>query len=109
MQSMTPVMCHFGKEKGTAIPAFMPTPETFEINGDRYHAVMIPTAPLPFGGAILCLPAEWVTPMDCGIDGLLNIYISMGVTVPDYFANRLKELESGTEKATTQEPENGEA
>lgn len=46
--------------------------------------VMIPTAPLPFGGAIMCVPADWVRPMDCGIDGLLNIYMSMGVTMPQF-------------------------
>lgn len=84
MKSMRPVLCHFGEKKGTAIPAFLPTPETFEINGARYHAVMIPTAPVPFGGAILCVPQEWVTPMDCGIEGLLNIYISMGIAIPEY-------------------------
>lgn len=90
MQSMTAVMCNFGGGKGTAIPAFMPTPEIFEINGTRYHAIMVPTAPVPFGGAIICVPEEWVAPMDCGIDGLLNVYISMGVTLPEHFKIHLQ-------------------
>ena len=97
MKSMSAVMCHFGGPGGTAIPAFMPTPEVFEINGMRYHVVMIPTAPVPFGGAIICLPENWVTPMNCGVDGLLNIYVSMGMTVPGFFemqGNTLKSPEN---------------
>lgn len=84
MQSMTPVMCSFGGQNGTSFPAFMPTSETVDIQGTAYHVVMIPTAPVPFGGAILCVPAEWVTELDCGIDGLLNIYMSMGTTMPEF-------------------------
>ena len=84
MQSMTPVMCSFGGKDGTSFPAFLPTAETVVIQGTEYHVVMIPTAPVPFGGAILCVPAEWITQLDCGIDGLLNIYMSMGTTMPEY-------------------------
>ena len=88
MQSMTPVMCNFGAENGTSIPAFMPTNEVFEINGREYHVVMVPTAPVPFGGAIMCVPRESVTPLDSGIDGLFNIYMSMGTVLPSYMASR---------------------
>ena len=81
MQSMTPVMCNFGN---TSFPAFMPTSETFVLNGAEYQVIMIPTAPVPFGGAIMCVPKTAITPLNCGIDGLFNIYMSMGTTVPDY-------------------------
>ena len=81
MQSMTPIMCDFG---GTNFPAFLPTSQTFAMNGTEYHVVMIPTAPVPFGGAIMCVPKDSVSPLDCGIDGLFNIYMSMGTMVPDY-------------------------
>ena len=81
MQSMQPIMCDFG---GTSFPAFLPTNQTFSLNGTEYHVVMIPTAPVPFGGAIMCVPKESVAPLDCGIDGLFNIYMSMGTVVPDY-------------------------
>ena len=84
MRSMQPIMCDFG---GTNFPAFLPTSQTFTLEGEEYHVVMIPTAPVPFGGAILCVPRESVTPLDCGIDGLFNIYMSMGTTVPDYISN----------------------
>ena len=82
MRSMTPIMCRFGE---TSFPAFLPTSQTFLFNGTEYHVVMIPTAPVPFGGAILCVPVSCVSPLECGIDGLFNIYMSMGTMVPDYF------------------------
>jgi uncharacterized membrane protein len=84
VQSMKPVMCNFGGESGTGFPAFLPTGETFLFNGEEYHVVMIPTAPVPFGGAIMCVPKKCITRLDCGIEGLLNMYISMGTTVPEY-------------------------
>ena len=85
LQSMTPVFCSFGGEPRKGFPAFMPTSEVFMIGETPFRVVMIPTAPIPFGGAIICVPKEWVTPMDCGIDGLLNMYMSMGTTVPQHF------------------------
>lgn len=84
LESMTPVMCSFGGEKTICIPAFLPTSEILTIDGIEYHVVMIPTAPVPFGGAILCVRKEWVTKLDCGIDGLFSIYMSMGTAMPDY-------------------------
>lgn len=84
LESMTPVICSFGDDKATCIPAFLPTSEIFTIDGVEYHVVMIPTAPVPFGGAILCVRKEWVTKLDCGIDGLFSIYMSMGTAMPEY-------------------------
>ncbi len=84
MKSMTPVLCSFGSRTGAAIPAFMPSPEILKINGRDYRVIMIPTAPVPFGGAIMCVPVEWVKKMDCGIEGLFNIYMSMGATINNY-------------------------
>lgn len=84
MKSMTPVMCKFGGENGASLPAFLPTAETISIQEREYHVVMIPTAPVPFGGAIMCVPKDCVTKLDCGIDGLLNMYMSLGTTVPNY-------------------------
>lgn len=86
MKSMTPVLCNFGGRSGTAIPAFMPSAEPLKIDGRDYRVVMIPTAPIPFGGAIMCVPAEWVKKMDCGIEGLFNIYMSMGATIDQFLS-----------------------
>lgn len=84
MESMTPVMCSFGGDKGASFPARMPTSEIFTINDIAYHVVMIPTAPVPFDGAILCVRKEWVVNLDRGIDGLFNICMSMGTAMPEY-------------------------
>jgi uncharacterized membrane protein len=79
MKAMRAVMCHFGGKGGTAV-----LPEVVHLNGHDYNAVLIPTAPVPFGGAILYVPVEWVEPADMEFDGLFNIYMSMGATSTDY-------------------------
>jgi uncharacterized membrane protein len=84
MKAMRAVMCHFGGKGGTAVLALMPSPEVVHLNGHDYNAVLIPTAPVPFGGAILYVPVEWVEPADMEFDGLFNIYMSMGATSTDY-------------------------
>jgi Uncharacterized conserved protein len=85
-KSMSAVMCYFGGNKhGTTVLALLTSPETVEFNGQRYYAVIVPTAPVPFGGAILYMPTEWVEKVDFGFDGLFNIYMSMGVSSADYF------------------------
>ena len=84
LESMTAVLCRFGDDSDSCFPAFMPTSETIVIDGTEYRVVMIPTAPIPFGGAIMCVRKEWVTKLDCGVEGLLNMYLSMGTAMPDY-------------------------
>jgi uncharacterized membrane protein len=63
---------------------FLSTSETVLVQGEEFHVIMIPTAPVPLGGAIMCVPRAWITELDCGIDGLLNVYMSMGTTAPDH-------------------------
>ncbi len=99
MQSMKPIICNFGGEPGTGFPAFLPTSETFLFNGEEYHVVMIPTAPVPFGGAIMCVPKKCITRLDCGIDGLLNIYMSMGTMVPEYM-KKMEQVTQPSDKRT---------
>ncbi|MEM0905917.1 MAG: DUF502 domain-containing protein [Pseudomonadota bacterium] len=84
VQSMSPVWCYFSDDRRTAVLGLMPTAETIEMEGSTYRVVMIPTAPVPFGGGLFFLPAEWVQPAPFGVEGLTNIYVSMGVTTPDY-------------------------
>jgi len=76
-------MCFFGeKEGGTGVLALLTSPEKINMNGVDYFSIMIPTAPVPFGGAILFVPVDWVEHVDIEFDGLLNIYMSMGITSP---------------------------
>ncbi len=88
VKAMTPVLCSFGGDGGTAALALMPSPRTFRINGHDYHMVIIPTAPVPFGGALLCVPADCVKPAGCSFDGLVNIFMSMGASAPDYLGTQ---------------------
>ena len=44
--------------------------------------MLVPSAPVPFGGALIYVPAEWVMPAEGGVERLLNVYVSMGVTPP---------------------------
>jgi uncharacterized membrane protein len=37
---------------------------------------------VPFGGALIYVPSEWVKPAEGGVERLMNVYVSMGVTQP---------------------------
>jgi uncharacterized membrane protein len=80
--AMSPVWCFFGGEGGAAVLALAPSAQPVEIAGRRYFAVLVPTAPVPFGGALLYVPVEWVRAANIGVDKLTGIYVSMGITPP---------------------------
>ncbi|MDH4053538.1 MAG: DUF502 domain-containing protein, partial [Rubrivivax sp.] len=86
MKSMSVVWCHFGGPPAAAGPGpaavlgLLSTPEPVMLQGRPYLAVIVPTAPVPVGGALLYLPQDWVTPADVGIEALTSIYVSMGLT-----------------------------
>ena len=86
LQTMSPVWCFFGGEGGTAVLALLPTPEQILLGGHPCHVVMVPTAPVPFGGALFFVPIEWVKPASFGVEGLTSIYVSMGISAPQYFS-----------------------
>lgn len=82
MTAMSPVWCFFGGEGGVAVLALMPNPALIELGGKPYRTVLVPTAPIPVGGGLLYVPAEWVKPADIGVEQLSSIYLSMGITPP---------------------------
>jgi uncharacterized membrane protein len=84
MKAMSVVFCFFGSESGPGVLALMPSPERFRIDGRDYHVVIVPTAPVPFGGGLLFMPTASVRPADMSVDGLMSIYVSMGVTTPQF-------------------------
>jgi uncharacterized membrane protein len=88
MKSMSPVLCYFGGKGGTAVLALLTTREIISIDGNDYYSIMIPSSPVPVGGAILYVPVGWVEKVDFGIDGLVNVYVSMGVTGPEYLQKK---------------------
>lgn len=80
LRSMSPVWCHFGGPGGAVVLGLLSTPEPVLLGERRYHAVLVPSAPVPVGGGLVYVPQDWVTPADIGVDGLTSIYVSMGVT-----------------------------
>jgi uncharacterized membrane protein len=85
--AMSPVWCFFGG-KGAAVLALAPSAQPIEIDGQSYLAVLVPTAPVPFGGALIYVPAAWVRPANIGVDKLTAIYVSMGITPPPALGSR---------------------
>jgi uncharacterized membrane protein len=84
LKGMKVVFCVFGKETGAAFLALLPTPERFRVGDVDYHAVIIPSAPVPVGGSLIFVPASSVRPADLSVDAFMSIYVSMGVTGPQF-------------------------
>ena len=84
LQGMNPVFCYFGKDKPTAFRALLVSPKRFRLQEMDYPIVIVPTAPVPFGGGLLFVPAESVFDAPISVDALMSIYVSMGVTTPQF-------------------------
>ncbi len=83
LKGMRPVWCFFGGPgNSAAVLALLPTPEAVDLNGVLYHAILVPSAPVPVGGGLLYVPADWLKPADIGVEGLMSVYVSMGVSLP---------------------------
>lgn len=95
MKSMCPVYCRFGSAAGgVLILALMPTEQEYVVAGNPYRVVIVPTAPVPFGGGMFFIPSADVFPADMSIDAFMSFYVSMGV------ANTIK---GGEENGTVKE------
>jgi uncharacterized membrane protein len=79
-RSMSPVWLRFGGQDGAMVLGLLSSPEPVMVGGHTYLAVLVPTAPLPVGGGLIFVPADWVTPAELGMEALTSIYVSMGVT-----------------------------
>jgi uncharacterized membrane protein len=104
LRTMRPVWCFFGGEGGAAVLGLLPTPEPVMIDGQRYHGVLIPSAPVPVGGALIYVPEKWVKPAKIGVEALMSIYVSMGVASPQTVENRAGR---GTARPIVLEEEHG--
>jgi uncharacterized membrane protein len=82
MEGMSPVWCYFGGVEGVVLLGILSTPSPVVINGRKYFSVIIPTAPVPVGGAVFFVPESSIVPASVGIEGLTSIYVSMGATTP---------------------------
>ncbi len=80
----------------------MPSPDPVQIGEHSYVGLLVPSAPVPFGGALIYVPTDWVKPADGGVERLMNVYVSMGVTPPESMPSitdaRAKKAKSSTAK-----------
>jgi uncharacterized membrane protein len=86
-KAMSAVWCHFGgpRAEGNSVAlALLGSDVPVLINGQRCVAVLIPTAPVPVGGGLIYVPEHWITPADVGVEAVTSIYVSMGLTSPQY-------------------------
>lgn len=84
MQGMKAVFCFFGEKSGAGLLALLVSPQQFTINGRNFHIVIVPTAPVPVGGGLFFVPVEMVQPTEVSVEGLMSIYVSMGVSAPQF-------------------------
>ena len=84
LQGMTVVFCLFGGGGGAGFLALLVSPQRFRIHEHDYQIVIIPTAPVPIGGGLVFVPAEAIQPTELSVDGLMSIYVSMGVTAAQF-------------------------
>ncbi|KAB2884954.1 MAG: DUF502 domain-containing protein [Pseudorhodoplanes sp.] len=82
LRGMSPVWCHFGGKGGAAVLALLPNREPVMLSGAPYHAILVPSAPVPVGGGLVYVPSGWIEPADIGVEGLMSVYVSMGVAPP---------------------------
>jgi uncharacterized membrane protein len=82
IKGMSAVFCFFGEDRGAGVLALLVSPDRYHLQGRDYHIVILPTAPVPFGGAMMFVPVESVQPADMSVDGLMSMYVSMGVSAP---------------------------
>lgn len=80
LHNMSPVYCRFGSQGGgVLVLALLPNNRTYKIQGNDYRAVIVPTAPVPFGGGMFFIPVDDIIPADMTIDELMTFYVTMGV------------------------------
>jgi uncharacterized membrane protein len=81
LQGMSVVSVRFGD--ATEILALLATPQIFDTGDGPRHLVLLPTAPVPVGGALLFVATQNVRPVPgLGVDDLAKFYVSMGTIAP---------------------------
>ncbi len=89
LKGMSVVYCIFGGDRGAGFLALLVSPQVYHVAGRNYKIVIIPTAPVPFGGGLLFVPADSVINADMSVDGLMSIYVSMGVTAAQFMKDNV--------------------
>src|SRR5712691_2299020 len=87
LASMSPIWCFLGGDGGPAVLGLLPRREPINFAGEPYYAILVPFAPVPFGGSLVYVPAKWVVPADMRVENLISTYVSMGVSSPSHVPN----------------------
>jgi uncharacterized membrane protein len=75
--AMRPVSVRFGSDTETL--ALQVSADTYRVGSRDLLLILIPTAPVPVGGALLFMAPEAVTPVEgMGVEELMSFYVSMG-------------------------------
>ncbi len=90
LKSMRPVWVHFGGPGGVSALALLSSPDPVMVKDKACYAVIVPTAPIPIGGGLLYVPIDWVSQADIGMEALTSIYVSMGLTSPQFLSGAKK-------------------
>jgi len=78
-------VCRIEFGGGVETIAFLASAEVFDIGSGPARLVLIPTAPIPVGGALLLVAAHKVHPIpDMKFDDLARLYLTMGMTPPPH-------------------------
>lgn len=85
LKGMKVVYVRFGgSQTAAATLALLPTMEVFTLNGQDHWIVIIPTAPIPVGGAMLFVPTGSVFSTNMSIDAFAGSFVSLGVTTAQF-------------------------
>ena len=82
LATMTAVWCFFGGAPGAAVLGLLPSSKPVLIGKEEYLGILVPSAPVPVGGALIYVPTGWIKPAEGGVERVMSVYVSMGVTPP---------------------------
>lgn len=68
---------------GTETLALLVAPDLFDVGGQARQLVLLTTAPVPVGGALLFVPPESVVPVEgMNVEDFVKFFVSVGVVRP---------------------------
>lgn len=82
VMNMTPVWCVFGNEPSATVLALRTSARPVMVGGSELVSIIVPSAPVPVGGALVYVPSSWIRPYSGGVEQLMSVYVSMGVKAP---------------------------
>lgn len=83
-KGMHVVSCRLGGVHGVDLLCLATSSRVFELQGAQRRLVYVPTSPIPMSGGLILVDEAAITEMpDVSVDELMQIYLSLGVILPD--------------------------